>query len=63
MAEEPQERDLGLSGRIAQSRQKRIMRPDGTFDVVRLGHGFWQSINVYQHMVTCLLYTSPSPRD
>jgi len=52
MAEEPQERDLGLSGRIAQSRQKRIMRPDGTFDVVRLGHGFWQSINVYQHMVT-----------
>ncbi|MFN0105203.1 MAG: ion channel [Bryobacteraceae bacterium] len=53
-AEEVQQiqRDLGLSGRIAQSRQKRIMRPDGTLNVVRLGHGFWQSINVYQHMIT-----------
>jgi inward rectifier potassium channel len=51
-AEEPNQPDLGLSGRIAQSRQKRIMRPDGTFDVVRLNHGFWESINVYQHMVT-----------
>ena len=51
-AEQLNEPDLGLGGRIAQSRQKRIMRPDGTFDVVRLGHGFWQSINVYQHMVT-----------
>ena len=27
------------------------MRPDGTFDVVRPGHGFWHSINVFQHMV------------
>lgn len=51
-AEELNQPDLGLSGRIAQSRQKRIMRPDGTFDVVRLNHGFWQSINVYQHMTT-----------
>ena len=52
MIEEPQERDLGLSGRLAQSRQKRIMRPDGSFEIVRLGHGFWQSLNAYQHMVT-----------
>jgi len=51
-AEQRNEPDLGLSGRIAQSRQKRILRPDGSFDVVRLNHGFWQSINVYQHMVT-----------
>ena len=50
--EETQSRDLGLSGRIAQSNQKRIMRPDGTLNVVRLGHGFWQSLNVYQHMIT-----------
>jgi inward rectifier potassium channel len=47
-----QQRDLGLSGRIAQSRQKRIMRPDGSLDVVRLGHGLWQSLNVYQHLLT-----------
>jgi len=46
------ERDLGLSGRIAQTPQKRIMQPDGSFNVVRLGHGFWQSLNIYQHMVT-----------
>jgi len=51
-AEQRNEPDLGLSGRIAQSRQKRILRSDGSFDVVRLNHGFWQSINVYQHMVT-----------
>ncbi len=51
-AEDPNQPDLGLSGRIAQSRQKRIMRPDGSFDVVRLNHGFWQSLNVYQHMTT-----------
>lgn len=47
-----QQRDLGLSGRIAQSRQKRIMRADGSLNVVRLGHGFWQSLNVYQHLLT-----------
>jgi inward rectifier potassium channel len=51
-AEEVTDRDLGLSGRIAQSPQNRIMRPDGTFNVVRLGYGFWQSLNVYQHMIT-----------
>jgi len=47
----PEQNDLGLSGRIAQSRQKRIMRPDGSLDVVRLGHGFWESLNVYQHLL------------
>lgn len=46
------ERDLGLGGRIAQSRQTRIMRPDGSLNVVRLGHGFWQSLNLYQHLLT-----------
>lgn len=50
--ESEQQRDLGLSGRIAQSRQKRIMRPDGTLNVVRLGHGFWRSLNLYQHLLT-----------
>lgn len=44
--------DLGLSGRIAQSRQARMMRPDGSVNVVRLGHGFWQSLNVYQHLLS-----------
>ena len=48
----PEPSDLGLSGRIANSPQKRIMRPDGSFDVVRLGHGFWPSLNVYQHVLT-----------
>lgn len=51
-AEEQPQGDLGLSGRMAQSRQARIMRPDGTLNVVRLGHGFWQSMNGYQHMLT-----------
>lgn len=45
-------KDLGLSGRIAQSPQKRMMRPDGSLNVVRVGHGFWQSLNVYQHLLT-----------
>ena len=59
-----QQSDLGLTGRIAQSRQKRIMRPDGSLNVVRLGHGFWQSLNVYQHLLTVawsrfLLYVLP----
>ena len=47
-----QDKDLGLSGRIAQSRQKRIMRPDGSLNVVRLGRSFWQSLNIYQHVLT-----------
>ena len=46
------DRDLGLSGRIAQSRQSRIMRPDGSMNVVRIGRDFWQSLNLYQHMLT-----------
>jgi inward rectifier potassium channel len=46
------QRDLGLSGRIAQSRQSRIMRPDGSLNVIRLGHGFWRSLNLYQHLLT-----------
>ena len=46
------QRDLGLSGRIAQSRQTRIMRPDGSLNVVRLGQGFWDSLNAYQHLLT-----------
>jgi inward rectifier potassium channel len=50
--QEDQSRDLGLSGRIAQSRQKRIMRPDGSLNVVRIGQGFWQSLSVYQHLLT-----------
>ena len=29
-----------------------MMRPDGTVNVVRLGHGFWQSLNFYQHLLT-----------
>lgn len=51
-ADETQQRDLGLSGRIAQSRQKRILRHDGSLNVVRLGGGFWRSLNLYQHMLT-----------
>lgn len=46
------DRDLGLSGRIAQSRQARIMRPDGSMNVVRTGRSFWQSLNLYQHLLT-----------
>jgi inward rectifier potassium channel len=46
------DRDLGLSGRIAQSRQSRIMRADGSLNVVRTGRSFWQSLNLYQHMLT-----------
>lgn len=28
------------------------MRSDGSLNVVRLGGGFWQSLNVYQHLLT-----------
>jgi inward rectifier potassium channel len=43
--------DLGLSGRVAQSRQARIMQPDGSLNVVRVGQNFWVSLNLYQHML------------
>ena len=46
------DRDLGLSGRIAQSRQARIMRPDGSMNVVQTGRSFWRSLNLYQHLLT-----------
>lgn len=51
-AEQLSQRDLGLSGRIAQTPQSRIMRPDGSFNVVRVGNGLWASLNIYQHMIT-----------
>lgn len=37
---------------MAQSRQKRLMRPDGSLNVVRKGRSFWQSLNLYQHLLT-----------
>ena len=45
------ERDLGLSGRIAQSRQERMMRSDGSFNIERLGENFWESLTIYQHLL------------
>lgn len=29
-----------------------MMRPDGSLNVVRVGVGFWQSLNAYQHLLT-----------
>lgn len=43
--------DLGLSGRIAQSPQARIMRADGSLNVRRVGIGFWDRLQVYQHLI------------
>ena len=28
------------------------MRPDGSLNVVRTGHSFWRSLNLYQHLLT-----------
>jgi len=47
----PVERDLGLSGRIAQSRQERMMLSDGTINIERIGENFWESLTVYQHLL------------
>ena len=49
--QDPRQTDLGLSGKMAQSRQTRLLRPDGTVNVVRVGQGFWRSLSVYQHML------------
>ncbi|MCX6603279.1 MAG: ion channel [Acidobacteria bacterium] len=46
-----EERESGLSGRLAQSSQKRMLRQDGEFNVLRVGQGFWQSINPYHKML------------
>jgi inward rectifier potassium channel len=43
--------DLGLSGRIAQSKQERMMLPDGSLNIVRLGERFWESLTLYQHLL------------
>ncbi len=48
----PDPTDLGLSGRISQSPQTRMMHPDGSLNVVRQGRGFWQALNFYQHLLT-----------
>ncbi len=47
-----EERESGLSGRLAQSQQKRMLRQDGGFNVQRVGQGLWQSINFYHKMLS-----------
>ena len=37
---------------MAQSRQARLMGPDGSINVVRKGRTFWESLNLYQHLLT-----------
>ncbi len=46
-----EERESGLSGRLAQSQQRRMLRQDGEFNVQRVGQGFWESINVYHKLL------------
>ena len=47
-----EERESGLSGRLAQSQQGRMLRQDGEFNVQRVGQGFWESINVYHKLLS-----------
>lgn len=45
------ERESGLSGRLAQSRQDRMLRQDGEFNVQRVGQSLWESINPYHKLL------------
>lgn len=43
--------DLGLGARISADR-RRLINPDGSFNVVRRGLGMWTSLSIYQWLLT-----------
>jgi inward rectifier potassium channel len=49
---EERERDLGFGAVVSRESEQRLLNRDGTFNVRREGIGFWESINIYQALLT-----------
>lgn len=47
----PEERDLGFGSVVADLSRKRLLNPDGSFNVARRGLGFWSSLSVYHWLL------------
>lgn len=47
-----EDRDLGFGAVVAQQSRRRLLNPDGTFNVRRLGRGLIASINPYHSLLT-----------
>lgn len=45
-------RDLGFGTVVSQQSGKRLLNPDGTFNVRRTGLGFWSSLSLYHTFLT-----------
>lgn len=46
-----EERDLGFGAVVASESRKRLLNPDGTFNVARRGLGVWSSLSVYHALL------------
>jgi inward rectifier potassium channel len=46
------ERDLGIGSRVLARSQARFINPDGSFNAVRTGLPFWQSLSLYHWLLT-----------
>src|SRR5438874_6861318 len=44
--------DLGFGAVVARESRKRLLNRDGTFNVRRVGLGFWQSLSAYHYFLT-----------
>jgi inward rectifier potassium channel len=44
--------DLGFGAVVARESRKRLLNRDGTFNVRRVGLGFWQSLSTYHYFLT-----------
>ncbi len=47
----PEERDLGFGSVVASESRRRLLNPDGSFNVARRGLGFWSSLSVYHALL------------
>ena len=47
----PEERDLGFGSVVASESRKRLLNPDGSFNVARRGLGFWSSLSIYHALL------------
>lgn len=50
--ESEEDRDLGFGSVVAGRSQQRLLNPDGTFNVQRVGVGFLTSLNLYHTLLT-----------
>lgn len=46
------ERDLGFGAVVSRASEQRLLNRDGSFNVEREGIGFWQTLNLYHHLLT-----------